>query len=393
MAHFRNLRTDPERRRRRKEVPGSTLMRSCFGRNLNPDTSVRSLLWIIIWVCYSAFDSTSAQEVILHLRNGDRLSGAIISANTNEVIVSTSYAGRITIPAAQIERREDAPAKTARPASPQTPIVQTQPQPGSTPAKAPVPAKPSPPASSTTTNAGGFRAAEPIFALGADLRKLLAKWKGELEIGLNLVFGTKDRQTYAGRFRASHLHPIPGQRLLKNDLDYLVSYGKTDGILSENRMDGAWKLQYDIGKRFLMYNAAGAGYDEIRRIDLRYDVGPGVGYKWVTRTNVVLLTELGGNYQEQLFSNDGSKRRYSLRLGEESWWQVASKLRFDEKVEFFPEVDRFGQYRLRGEVNLSYLLRNNVAFKLTLIDLYESDPAVNVSKNDLQIRSSVGIKF
>ena len=30
-----------------------------------------------------------------------------------------------------------------------------------------------------------------------------------------------------------------------------------------------------------LYNAAGAGYDEIRKIDLRYEFGPGMGYSWI----------------------------------------------------------------------------------------------------------------
>ena len=158
-------------------------------------------------------------------------------------------------------------------------------------------------------------------------------------------------------------------------------------------MDGSWKLEQDIGKKFLVYNVMGAGYDEIRKIDLRYEVGPGFGYKWMTRTNYVLLTELGGNYQEQWYANDGRRKRYALRIGEQSWWQTARKIRLDEKIEIFPEIDRLGDYRLRTEVNLSYLFHNNAALRLTVIDLYESNPPVKVSKNDLQIRSSIGIKF
>jgi putative salt-induced outer membrane protein YdiY len=158
-------------------------------------------------------------------------------------------------------------------------------------------------------------------------------------------------------------------------------------------MDGSWKVEYDIRKRFSFYNAMGAGYDEIRKIDLRYDIGPGVGYKWIVRTNFVLGTEIGANYQEQFFSDDTTKERYALRLAEESWWQISNKLRIDEKVEFFPKVENFSDHRLRIESNLSYLLRNNLTLKFTVIDLYETRPAKNVSNNDLQIRSSIGIKF
>jgi hypothetical protein len=44
-------------------------------------------------------------------------------------------------------------------------------------------------------------------------------------------------------------------------------------------MDGSWKLEYDIGKqkRFLVYNAAGAGYNDIQnRSALRYRTRHGI---------------------------------------------------------------------------------------------------------------------
>lgn len=335
------------------------------------------------------------QEISFVLRNGDRVTGTIVATNLNEVIVNTSFAGRITISSAQIDHRENAIAKPNATIAPQTnaptilkpPLNAVAPASSSNQGKtnqtsAQVVSKPVPP------KPGAGQTNQP-----SALQKFFSTWKGELELGLNLGFGSKERQNYAGRFKAAHLYTLSNQRTLKNDLDYIASYGKADGVLADNRMDGSLKTEYDIGKKFSIYNAIGSGYDEIRKIDLRYDLGPGVGYKWLNRTNYVLLTELGGNYQEQFFANDGNQERYSFRIAEQSWWQVATKIRADEKVEFFPEINRLGDYRVRGEVNLSYLFHSNLALKLTVIDLYETDPAKDVARNDLQILSSIGIKF
>jgi putative salt-induced outer membrane protein YdiY len=231
--------------------------------------------------------------------------------------------------------------------------------------------------------AGGSKTNRP-----SEFKKFLAEWKGEVQAGMNLGFSSTDRQLYTARFKATHTH-----KSLRNILDYNASYGRTEGVLSDNRADGSWKVEYDISKRFLLYNAAGAGHDEIRKIDLQYDVGPGIGYKWLVRTNFVLKTELGGNYQEQFFADETSKKRYSLRLAEDFWWQITEKIRWDEKLEFFPQVDDPSDYRVRVESNLSYLLRNNLTLNLTVIDLYETTAPGSVSHNDLQIRSSIGIKF
>jgi putative salt-induced outer membrane protein YdiY len=184
-------------------------------------------------------------------------------------------------------------------------------------------------------------------------------------------------------------------KTLRNNFDYLASYGTTDGILSENQMDGSWKLEYDIGKqkRLLVYNAVGVGYNEIQKIDLRYDIGPGMGYKLIVRTNYVLKAEFGGNFQQQHFSTGEDKSRYSLRLGEDMTWQITKRFKFDNKFEFFPELLNPSEYRIRAEVNLSYLLRNNLTFSLSTIDLYDTTRAAGVSNNDFQIRSLLGLKF
>src|ERR1019366_4080358 len=120
---------------------------------------------------------------------------------------------------------------------------------------------------------------------------------------------------------------------------------------------------------------------------------PGVGYKWVILTNFVFKTEFGGDYQEQYFKDQPPTSRYALRLDEDAWWQITRKVRWDEKAEFFPELDNLSEYRVRLETNLSYLFKQNIPFSLNVIDQYDTGLPANVSQNDLQIRTLLGIKF
>jgi hypothetical protein len=101
--------------------------------------------------------------------------------------------------------------------------------------------------------------------------------------------------------------------------------------------------------------------------------------------------ELGGNFQKQYFST-GEQEPHFLRLAEDMTWQVTRRLKFDNKLEFFPEVEQPSDYRIRAEANLSYLLRDNLTLTLSAIDLYDL-ARLRVSNNDLQIRSLIGIRF
>jgi hypothetical protein len=351
-------------------------------------------VWLIL-ACFLGVDDCRAQTVVLHLRNGDRITGRLVSETTNAVVINTAFSEKVSIGKDLVERREEITAP---------PTAAGTNQPAAVPAKAP-PAVPATGVASelVLTNkptmaqaAGGAKTPEskPKPPEPSLFHKFLSEWRGEAQLGANLGFSTKDREAFTGHIKLVNNHKLgSAENDLRNILDYDVSYGTAEGVLSDNRMEGNWKTEYDLTKRFLIYNAVDAGYDEVRGIDLQYDFGPGVGYKWFVLTNFVFKTELGGDYQEQYFQHDHQTSIYSLRVAEDAWWQITRKVRWDEKIEFFPNVEDLSAYRIRLETNLSYLLKENLTLSLNLVDLYNTTVPLGVSENDLQIRSLIGIKF
>ena len=55
--------------------------------------------------------------------------------------------------------------------------------------------------------------------------------------------------------------------------------------------------------------------------------------------------------------------------------------------------DFTGGYRFRFESNLRYALMNYLFFTLTVLDQYDTEPPAGVGPNDLQVRSTLGVKF
>ena len=149
----------------------------------------------------------------------------------------------------------------------------------------------------------------------------------------------------------------------------------------------------DKSKRLFVFDAAGAGYNQIRKIDLSFDDSIGMGYKVITHTNLTLSADFGANYQRQYFSDGTSKDYGALRVGELLSWKISSKWALDEKFEYYPRFTDLGEYRLRFETNLRYLLSNSLNFNFTVIDQYDTQPAAGVTRNDLLLRASLGIKF
>jgi hypothetical protein len=207
-------------------------------------------------------------------------------------------------------------------------------------------------------------------------------------LGADLVFSEKDRQLYTGRLKVLY-----AKAPLRSALDYLATYGRTDGELSANRMDGSIKTDFDVSKRMYVYSLGGAGYDEIRKVDWRYEAGPGVGRHIVQRTNFVLNAEVGFNYQVQNFEGHREDDLFHYRVAQDLKWNIGAQFTLDEKVEYLPQWNSIHEYKLRMEGNLRYWVRANLSLNLTVINTFDTLTARGVKNNDLQVRSSVGVKF
>ncbi len=311
--------------------------------------------WLAAVACFINVQQAWPQTVVLQLRNGDRLSGTILAEDAGKVTLKTTWLNVVVIPAAEIKTRENlpAPASTA-PATNRPVAVAGSPAPAAPPVKPPTP----------------------------------KHWSGEALLGTDLAFNQRSRQLYTGKFKATYVHDH-----FRNVFDYLFSYGRIQGVLSDNRMYGTSKTDLDVGHRIYVYNLAGAGYDEIRKIDIRFEEGPGVGYHLIKTTNFVLNTEFGANYQAQYDSDNTRMESFYFRFAEDSTWKFNSRFSWDEKYEFFPQVENWGRYRFRFETNLRYALLYNLSLVLTVLEQYDTQPALGVGQNDLQIRSSLGLKF
>ena len=48
---------------------------------------------------------------------------------------------------------------------------------------------------------------------------------------------------------------------------------------------------------------------------------------------------------------------------------------------------------MRFESNLRYLLSNHLNLNFSVIDQYDTQPAAGVTRNDLLLRATLGVKF
>jgi len=377
-------------------------------------------LWLIAGLGLP--ERASGQPTLIHLRNGDRLSGNLVAEEPGSITISNAILGRVVLPLAQVQQREPitnivamtiqsgAPTNAIQAAKPLTvtPAFQAklaalqatyvtgrisseeyQRQRAKLVAESvaesavSIPGTDHPPAASVTPVSISKASAVPP-AKPAPTKY----WSGEVFAGTDLAYGQKNRELYSGRLKLNYV-----QAPVRNNLDYLFTYGRTEGELSANRMDGLVKTDVDVAHRTYAYSLGAAGYDEIRKIDWRYEVGPGAGYQLLKFTNFLLRVESGFHYQVQNFDGDRQDEAYYHRFAQDIKWNLGPQFSLDEKAEYMPELDDLHMYKLRMEANVRYWLNSNLSLNFTVINLYDTMTAPGVGQNDLQLRSSIGMKF
>jgi len=308
---------------------------------------------------------------VLQLKNGDRLTGSIASETTNQVVLTTTWSNNVTIPAVWISKRETNAVISTNP-----PVV--------------VLASNAAPAMPTIPLAPAKAIAPPAPVV--ILPKSVQRWHYEAQVGVNLQYNQVSSQLYYGALKTLYTGD-----LWRDVMELKVNYGKADGTLSANNANSTWRVEHDVNKskRMFVFNAVGAGYDEIRQIHFTYDESAGAGYKFIERPNFILTGDTGVNYQKEYFYQHIQQDNFSLRVAEMISWKINPRVTFDEKFEFYPRLTSWSDYRLRAEANIAYKLNTagSLFLNLGMVDLYDTQPAANVSRNDLQVRSSLGLKF
>ena len=330
-------------------------------KSLNRDWSRRVFHCARLCLFALLTNTASAQPFVFHLKGGDRIAGTVLSEGTNSIVISTKWANELRIPLEQIESREPvcvpAPPNAVTAATPGTPPVVVVAKPETPPAVKP--------------------------------------WKFDTKLGMDLIYGEKDRRLYYGQLALKYARPYDSnpRRFFRNALEYRADYATTDNVESANRMYGSDKADFDVGEHKFLYNLIGAGYDDVRQIDLQYEIGPGLGYHLLRGPALTANIEGGFSYQVQERHDSPRIEAVYARAAQDVTWKIYSQTTFTQRASVLTRVDLPEQLQLRLEANLGFAILKNISFNLTAIELFDTRPVQGVTPNEFQLRSAIGLAF
>jgi putative salt-induced outer membrane protein YdiY len=286
-----------------------------------------------------------ADEV--YLKNGDRLSGRVLSHNENTVVLEHDVVGTVSLDRASV-------ARVALDQPPAAPVA----------------------------------AAAPAVSAPASSRN----WSRQFSLGAAVSKGNTEEGELSTRIKVDgKAEPNEINALLEGYLS------EKDGDTSAQRYAGSLRYAYGYGRDWAWYNffKGEVDHDRFTNIDWRFTPSLGLGYWFSKEEPLKVMAEIGFGWERTQFRNGSISTSEPVVISRgflEKKFSTGASL--SQELTLRPQLgDEAGEFRLKSETVLSNPVTEKVALKLRLIDEYDSNPAGTAEENDIRLTSELAWDF
>ncbi len=321
--------------------------------------------WVFAALIVLGFTGESFADKIL-LKNGDRLSGKVVSAKEGVLTFSTAYSEDLKIKINEIKKIiTDNPnvihLKTGEilkgrllPSEDQEDDFKLEASSGRSP---------------TILDWTQIKAINPPKN----------HWKGHLGAGAQWDTGNTER--FSGSFAADAHKRWEHDRF---EFKFLFNYAEEDDEVTARNTYGSMQFSHYFTKKWYGFLSLEMLNDTFKDLNLRTIVGPGAGYQiWEDDIKFWSL-EAGVSY----FNEDrvtGADEQYATgRFATNFKYQILKNLLFTDQYVIFPSFENFGEYNFRNQAALITTLGAGWEFKFSNIWEYESEPTPGFKESDLR---------
>jgi Protein of unknown function, DUF481 len=343
-----------------------------------------------------------ADQVVL--KNGDRLTGSIVSGDGKTLLLKTEFAGDVTIQwdaITAIESSENLNL-TLKDGKRLSGKIVTQDgkfevagASGAAPASKDAVVAVRNDAEQKTYDSEAEKLAHP---------KLTYFWSGLFDTGLALTRGNSATVSYT--LAAKGIRETPRDKLtLYSTYIYANDDTSPPKRTTANSLRAGARFNYNLSPRTFVFGLADFETNELQNLDLRTVFGGGFGYH-VIKTDTTVLDVFGGfSYDRDKFSayidpgpppvpiaartvNSGE-----VLIGEELDKKFSKRTTFSERFTFYPNISHAGDYRYQFDTTFATQLKNWMSWQFTFSDHYISYPPPGLKGNDLLLSTGLRVTW
>lgn len=216
-------------------------------------------------------------------------------------------------------------------------------------------------------------------------------WQREISMGYSNISGnTESSQLSMG---------IRGNR--KTDDDEItfkgnIYYSSSNQKMNSQKWYGMGRYAYNFKENKKWYNFYKLEIDHDRFVNIDYRATPsvGLGYWFSDEPDLRAMVEVGLGVEHTDF-RDNAKDSDEITLIPRAFFEkrLFNESRISEDLTLYPYLSDAGEFRLHSETKLINPINEKLSLSLSLIDDYNSNPAKNTKKNDIQIISALNYSF
>jgi putative salt-induced outer membrane protein YdiY len=295
------------------------------------------------------------------MSNGDRLSGSVVSMVGGRLILDTEYAGVLRIAWSKVERVSlDGALAAVLHNGTEIALVEV------------------PTAGLALADVAAIAPPQPDSG-----------WKGRVDLGWTRAQGNRDTQLGTLTAFAERGDPSDGRLSLLVD----AAQGRSEGERTASRARAEGKLAQDAGRADYRYWLAGLGYDRVRDIDLRVELGAGVGRTLADRPGHRLTAEIGVSVVRESFDDGESETDAKLRIGQAWERELGAGTSLRQSLSLLSAVEDPEDITAELVVALGYRLTNRLSLVSRVVNTYDTRPAAGTKRNDLTLATQLGFSF
>lgn len=336
----------------------------------------------------------AANADVVTLKNGDRITGTLVSEEAGTLQFNSDTMGAVSIPMAKIA------AYTVT--KPVTVVVK-----GQKPVEGTLQLAPNGdwlvtvngkvltiPASQVTV----IMPADQYHKLVGTNPNIRQAWKGNASLGYNVQGGNQETNNIAvsiGAIRERPVTPIFIPHWRTNfAFTTLLSHASQDDVtVTSHVLTSNLQQEYLFTQDNFLFILAQVNHVSTQSLYLQQTYGGGYGRNLIKNARTTFSVSAGPTYVQQKFFTGLLTRSAQMLVAENLGMQLNKRLRLDHFFQIYPDLVKTGQYRFNTSTVVSAKLSTKFSANASVLDLYLSNPPVGSKGNNITYSMGIGYSF
>ena len=313
------------------------------------------------------------------LKNGDRITGTVVSADGTSLNLKTDAAGTLTIKWDAIDTvSSEQPLYVIS----KNGTVVVGPV-STTDGKFQV----------ATKNAGTVTVAkDDVKTVRSESeQKAYGAWGGSLDAGLSLSRGNSETTNFTLGATATRTTEKDKIGAFINEL-YAKALTNGIDLTTANAIHAGIRYDFNLSPKVFAFAFTDFDRDRFQQLNLRNVLGGGLGYH-VIKSDATNFDLFGGASFDQEYFSTLDRKSAELLAGESFDHKFSGVFSVKQRLEFYPNVTDTGQYRLVFDAAAITKMSKVFSLEIDASDRYISNPVNGLKGNDLLLTTGIRVAF